>query len=646
GAYKTYNLSIVLLQGLLLCGIGSVISIILAFFLTQFIFIPLISSILAGGLSLTFNISFSTQIISFIIPFIIGILVGLAVSLSPAIKVMRLQLIESIHPYRHEDTLYHLRKRSSVNYKLILIGLIIAINGGFIYFIIPRILISNDLNLFAGTLIAILLIFLIGLTLAGLGLIPLFLRLIIEIFRPFGKNLYHVIKIFVFRYQRRNSSTVIMCALSFSFVIFTTTVISDFTIQREISTTLDYGSDLVLETIGWREDDLDGFGFFGGGFDDFFDFDFGDDAGSDEPLDPNKIFTIEFQQEILKIEGVERVSSVVSSPEHLSQLSFESGEEYSASIGDYAGINTNSISLIGVDESYYSTVNNEYITFTYGDKESAFEKIHDDEYTCIISEAIGVDLNIGLNEKIRIHISRGDESKNYVFTVIGRASTIPGFSDQFSSSASEARRGGVIVSQQTYIDLLGISPLPSCDKLFIKIQDNGDLSSTNIEDAIKDLYRNEYNFKVLNLDERTASQRRLFRTMEQLFSLILITTIVISLFGLLASSYSTIIERKKEIGIVRTLGLKGRDISKLFIIEALIIMFSSGTLGILLGYFTGWLLTSNMSLLGDLPSTTTFPLSDAFTIYILSTLFIIIGMIVLLRKIRKKKIVDIYRETM
>ena len=641
GAHKTYNLLVVLLQGLILCGFASVISIILAFFLTQFLFIPLISNILSTGLSITFNISFSSQLISFILPLIIGVLVGLIVSISPAVKVMRLQLIESIHPYRHEDTLYHLKKESSVNYKLIIVGLILAINGGFIYFIIPRILISSDLSLFAGTLIAILLIFLIGLVLAGLGMIPLFLRLMIEIFRPFGKKIYHVIKTFVFRYHRRNLTTIIMCALSFSFVIFTTTVIQDFSSQQSTSISLRIGSDLTLETIGWYEDESIDLSrrdnddrWFGEG----------DDVET-VTLEPNKIFTTEFQKDILKIEGIERTSSIVASPEQISQLS-TSGEKYSADIGDYAGINSNSISLIGIDNIYYSTINNEHIILTQGNKEHAFTDLHEKEYTCIISEAIGVNLDIGLNEKVRITIKRGDETKNYVFTIIGRAATMPGFSEEFSSSASRARMGGVLISQETYITLLGISPIPTCDKLFIKIQDNMKHLTSDIEETIKVLYKDVYNFNIKNLKERLDSQRGLFSTIDSLFSLILITTIIIALFGLLASSYSTIIERKKEIGILRTLGLKGRDISKLFIIEALIIMMSSGTLGVLIGYGTGWLLSSNMSLLSDLPTTSSFPLIDAFMIYGLAIAFLIIGMTLLLRKLRKKKIVEIYRETL
>jgi putative ABC transport system permease protein len=124
------------------------------------------------------------------------------------------------------------------------------------------------------------------------------------------------------------------------------------------------------------------------------------------------------------------------------------------------------------------------------------------------------------------------------------------------------------------------------------------------------------------------------------------TTVFICIFGLLSSSYSTIIERKKEVGIVRTLGLKGKEINRLFIIESLIIMISSGTIGIIVGWLSAWIVTSNLSTLTGDPNIIYVPWFNIILIYFLSIFMILIGMNLLLRKIRKKKIVEIYRETM
>ncbi|HEC37622.1 MAG TPA: FtsX-like permease family protein, partial [bacterium] len=183
GANKIYTLSIVLMQGFLLCNFGSILGILAAFILSRFLIIPFANNVISTNLAGFGALPFSFSWVSILISYGMGVIVGLIVSIAPALKAMRLQLIESIHPYRHEDTLYHLQKKATINYKLILIGIILAFNGGFIFYVIPRIMVSTDTSLFAGTLITILLIFNIGLTLAGLGIIPLVLRLVIQAFR-------------------------------------------------------------------------------------------------------------------------------------------------------------------------------------------------------------------------------------------------------------------------------------------------------------------------------------------------------------------------------------------------------------------------------------------------------------------------------
>jgi ABC-type antimicrobial peptide transport system permease subunit len=690
GAYKTYNLNIVLVQGLLLCFFGTTAGIVLAYFGTEFLIIPAAMEFLLGESSYVSTVLFSGSLSSIIISYVMGMGVGLIVSISPALKVMRLQLIESIHPYRHEDTLYHLQKKSSVNYKLVLVGVILAANGGFIYFVMPRLLISMDMTLMAGTLVAILMIFLIGVTLAGLGLMPLILRLFILIFKPISNRLHNVIKIFVFRYQRRNSSTVMMFALSFSFVVFASTVIQTFSAQIAAMTKMRYGADLVMETTGWEtEESLESF--FGGGMGMDFDFGGGDGGGGgffgltsggtsydvgnintlsiipmqeqEFNINPNRIITTEFEQELLTIDGIEKVSSVLASPFHLTQVYSDSGKRFSANLADYAGLSSTGVSLYGIDEEYPSTVDAENIVFTRGTFEDAFNETFNNElhYTCIISEGLGISLNLNLGDKIRLAVERGEELENYPFIVVGMASSMPGFSTEFGSSGGGGMFGGgmmmggmgggnpgVLISQETYLDLLDIPTPAFLDKIFIKLQKDH-LSGGKariIEDEIDDKWVNNYDYELINLARRVERQQSTFLIIDVLFTLILMATVIICLFGLLSSSYSSIIERKREIGVVRTLGLKGSDINRLFVVEALIIMLSSGTVGVLVGWATGYLLSSNLNLFTDMPYRSAVPFVNIFIVYTISIIFILVGMRMLLRKVRKKKITEIYRETM
>ncbi|MEJ2249339.1 MAG: FtsX-like permease family protein [Candidatus Lokiarchaeota archaeon] len=654
GAHKSYNLYIVILQGFLLCNVGSILGIFSGFFGTQLlVFIAnkfILSTIPAlGGAELIFSFTW----VSLIIAYSIGVTVGIIVSISPAIKVMRLQIIESIHPYRHEDTLYHLQKKSTINYKLILTGIILSLNGGFVYLVVPRILISSDMTLFAGVLIVVLLIFLIGVTLAGLGIIPVILRFIIVIFKPISKRLHQVISIFVHRYQRRNTSTIIIFALSFSFVMFTSIVVNGLSSQVLDRAYLQYGSDLVIETKGWAEEPIS--------FQDYFQGEFGGEGmfttlGNNDPpklasndgydINPDRIMTMDFKDNLLMYQGIEKVSSALANPFQLGQIYLGSGEDFITELGDYAGLSSQEITLIPIDEEFSYTINDQYMSFTQGNLNEVFNNIFtNNEYKCIISEAIASDMNLNLGDLIRIIVHRGDELEIFPFKIAGVAATIPGFSDFFQRSARGAENGGVILSQENYIKIMEIPTNSYVNKFFIKLREDTNVNIGSLIERIKENYELNYDFDIANLRSIIRGRQITFSILDTFFNLVLVSTIIICLFGLLSSSYSTIIERKKEIGIIRTLGLRGKEINKLFIIEALIIMLSSATVGVLVGSATGWLLNYSLSQLSNMPFQLFIPINNLILVYLLSIVFVYVGMKLLLWKARKKKIVEIYRET-
>ncbi|MHA1509324.1 MAG: ABC transporter permease, partial [Promethearchaeota archaeon] len=461
-----------------------------------------------------------------------------------------------------------------------------------------------------------------------------------------------VYRIFIFRYVRRNSSTIITFAFTFSFVIFTSSVFSFLANESVVSANLNFGSDLVIETEGWFEpEEAKSFGLFGGEGGDFLSISVDGLKTSQDngfSVNPNRILTSDFKDELLKIDGIERISSVIASPFHLTQIYSEEGKEFTAEIGDYAGLTTQEISLIGVDEVYLSTINNEYIEFTQGEMISSFEQLFIEQivYTCIISEGISLSMDMLLGDIIRMVIQRGDESEIYTFKIIGVAAAMPGFMGEFGRSAASANMGGVMISQETYMNIMDIPPIPYLDKIFIKLNLNAQSSPQFIMNKLKRENENSFDFEIISLQQRITQQELFFTIIAVFFSMTLNATVIICLFGLLSSSYSTIIERKKEIGIVRTLGLKGKEIGIMFTIESLIIMLSSGTVGVIVGWITSLLLSVSMNLISGLPNIPVFPLTDMTVIFAISIIFTLLGMKVLLNKSRKKKIVDIYRETM
>ncbi|MCB9823160.1 ABC transporter permease [Candidatus Nomurabacteria bacterium] len=66
-----------------------------------------------------------------------------------------------------------------------------------------------------------------------------------------------------------------------------------------------------------------------------------------------------------------------------------------------------------------------------------------------------------------------------------------------------------------------------------------------------------------------------------------VITVVASIFGIVNTLYISVLERTREIGLMKALGMRKRSINMLFIFEAMWIGFIGGTMGILFGYALG-----------------------------------------------------------
>lgn len=67
-------------------------------------------------------------------------------------------------------------------------------------------------------------------------------------------------------------------------------------------------------------------------------------------------------------------------------------------------------------------------------------------------------------------------------------------------------------------------------------------------------------------------------------------TLVASVFGIVNTQYISVLERTREIGLMKALGMRRRDVSRLFMIEATWIGFLGGAIGSLAGFILGILL--------------------------------------------------------
>jgi len=182
------------------------------------------------------------------------------------------------------------------------------------------------------------------------------------------------------------------------------------------------------------------------------------------------------------------------------------------------------------------------------------------------------------------------------------------------------------------------------DKVFVNLIDK---SEENI-DKTKDDIRLMYQEKDIIVDDAITKINFISQMSDRqsfLMELILSFTIMISIFGLVSSMYAIMLERKFEIGILRSMGMKTRNVRNMFLIESMLILFSSGIMGVIIGTFTSYFLETNMALMTEMPIIFRIPVETIFRVFTISVSVGFLGTYVILIKLSRQTIMDTFRET-
>ncbi|MFX0021097.1 MAG: ABC transporter permease [Candidatus Hermodarchaeota archaeon] len=654
GSKKAYAIKMVLFEGLMLGLIGSVIGMILGFTMMK----PI-----AHSLFPLYEFQFEFAEVEWVIQpdtllmtFSIGTFVSLAVALLPAIKTAKLDIIKSITPFQTKEEGWEIKKEGSMNVKSFLTGIAIATIGMIVFVLMPNIFVTGDFMLTSALFIGLLAAIVIGLVFASIGIIPLIQKLFLGIITPAIRKYSSIINISLKRYRRRNTSTVIMFAISFSFIFFITSVTEMQSSNMDLNLRFQYGSDLVLMNQNYYT--------------------------------PETALTLEMVEELENLAGIDELAislhntfdlqatlatlfevsegqvgfSGESTEQMMTMFQFfgaEDSTKFKTTAGDMMDFDVVEAGFIGINEDFVDLIDNDLLIWSSSgsNSEYSFSELFAYNNTCIIAKSIADYIGVKeVGEYVRITFY-APEDYDYeplapgnvtLFRVVGISGGVPGFFN-FRSNEMSANGGGVMVSLDNYMRLMKVEnpgePNMVIDKLFLNLVDQ---TEENIKET-KDEINNMYQDKDIIIDD-AISKINFFESMTErqsfLMELILTFTVIISIFGLVSSMYAVILERKFEIGILRSMGMKTRNVRNMFLIESMITLLSAGVMGTIIGTYTGYLLQSNMSLMTEMPMVFTIPMDTLLRVFILSISFAFLGTyIILVKYFYKKSIMDIFRQT-
>ncbi len=125
---------------------------------------------------------------------------------------------------------------------------------------------------------------------------------------------------------------------------------------------------------------------------------------------------------------------------------------------------------------------------------------------------------------------------------------------------------------------------------YVKVKNNADISKVAEQLALNFKYNSSISVKNFNSELEKISNQPYLKIIVSSLNSMLVITIIASIIAVSYFSFITLAERKKEIGVFRSMGMIRRQIFMLLLIESLTLL----TTAIILGGITGYMSAKNM----------------------------------------------------
>ncbi len=165
--------------------------------------------------------------------------------------------------------------------------------------------------------------------------------------------------------------------------------------------------------------------------------------------------------------------------------------------------------------------------------------------------------------------------------------------DAFNRSSLLA--SGVFAIEKQYDDHYVIVPLEVCQQLMnydhersyleIKVEEGYDIQ--DVQKAIR--ARLSHSYQVLNTDEQHESLLRAIRIEKLIVNIMLILILAISSVGIFFCLSMLVIQKRKHMAVLMSLGASRATVKNLFLIEGALISLTGAVIGIVLGLTICWL---------------------------------------------------------
>ena len=608
GAKRGDIFRLVLGESFVMCFLGVVPGVLAGAGLAA-LFVKLVGLALAAkGGALTVEISLATLLLTLAG----GAALSIGSALVPAWQATRWRIVDALDPLRRGQVAPPPAEDGQVNRPLMLAGLVLAALSVVIFFVLPTAVFSGNPSLIGTVLLCLLVSMVLGFTLASVGVLPRLQKILVRFLGPAfgpaaelaGRNLE--------RHRRRHTTTALLFTLSVAMVIFIASLVA-LASRTALS--------LVEQT-----------------------------HGADLRIEAGRVSSDSIKSDFTRVEGVNAVSEV----QYLHSRS-EAGTAYDVVISDLVGMKNLWVVPFGVDSDLAKVIYRQAIVCDAGSADAiadlASDKVvpHQDSAAStnaappvILSLAIARFLDVAVGDQVQLSFHLGSDRSAARFRVAAIYSALPGFRN-VRGRVALAVGSGLLMSLENFKIMTRSAPYEAFQGIYF-VQAKGDANAHKaVAGRIREDFDVRYRFGVSCAAEQKQEARVLYWATQVLFGLLLAVAVVIAVFALIASMASSVMERHREIGVLKALGLRRANLFGLFLAEAVVLTLSSGVAGGVIGFLLAWLFVLQASLLMELPTTFTLPYLTFVATILISLVAGALAAHLPTRKLLRKSAADILR---
>lgn len=602
GARKGLIFKVVLAEAFLLCFIGAVPGVGAGLVLAKAL-VALVGAVAGGGTS---AVPLDIRPATLALTLGAGVLLALGSAFVPALNATRWRIVDALDPLR-KGQIPATSTASNPDRPLVLAGAVLSVLAGIIFFVLPAALFSGNPSVIGSIVLCLLLTLLLGFTMAGMGVLPMARRALLfaggRVFAPVTGLVQRNLE----RHRRRHTTTSLLFTLSVSLVLFVASLVALF--SKSAMTWVDHSLGAELRVFGILPD-----------------------APSLKP-------------DLLQLEDAKSVSET----RFLRSRSTE-GIAYDVVIGDLVGMKDLWVVPFGADPDLARTLNKDLVVYESGPGDAleqicAYRSQSSPTNTLppvILSLAAARWLEVRAGDPVVMSFRLGSRRKDGRFRVLAVCESLPGFKN-FRGRVALAVGSGILMPQETFDAMTTQAPESAFQvAYFLKSTGNAKLQK-RLARTLREKFDLRFRFTVECAAEQKESARAVYWITQVFFGLLLAGAVMVAVLALIASMTVTVMERQREIGILRALGLRRNHLFRLFYGEAVVLTLSAGITGGLIGFALAWLFVAQSAALIELPILFTMPYLTFCATIAISLVSGVIAAYVPARGVLKKNAAEILR---